>query len=157
MSFQPANPTASRKRKAPIDDNGEPVILPNRKMAGTRGAKKKKLGTATTSTTTVPPQKPIPTASVSTKSRASRKATVEDVFDESDHLPSPLPRNSRHIIELEEEEEEEDDPAPPMMDVEDDEEEEDDEDDLEEKEEDDEAELGIFSSLVCKQTKLKHQ
>jgi len=155
MSFQPANPTASQKRKAPIDDNGEPVILPNRKMAGTRGAKKKKLGTATTSTTTAPPQKPIPTASVSTKSRASRKATVEDVFDESDHLPSPPPRNSRHIIELEEEEE--DDPAPPMMDVEDDEEEEDDEDDLEEKEEDDEAELGIFSSLVCKQTKLKHQ
>ena len=125
-------------------------------MAGTRGAKKKKLGTATTSTMTAPPQKPIQTASVSTQSRASRKATVEDVFDESDHLPSPPPRNSRHIIELEEEEEE-DDPAPPMMDVEDDEEEEDDEDDLEEKEEDDEAELGIFSSLVCKQTKLKHQ
>ncbi len=139
MSTQPGmpGPTASRKRKAAIDDNGEPVTLVKKKIVGPRVTKKKKLDMTTASTTRAP-QKPIPV-----KPRVTRQPSVKDVFDERDKPPSLPPRNSRHILELTDgEEDDDDDPPPPAMDVEDDDD--DDEDDVpEEGEEDAEAELGM--------------
>ena len=146
MSTPPA-PTASRKRKAPIDDNGEPVIITKKKKAGPRVTKKK----MTTAPTRTAPKKPIPAKKLSTSSSATRQPSVEDVFDERDHPPSLSPHNPQHILEPVDSDEEDDDPAPPAIDVEyDEDEDEDEEDNPEDEEEDDDAELGLFSSSACK-------
>jgi hypothetical protein len=140
MSTQPAmpGPTASRKRKAPIDDNGEPVTLVKKKVAGPRVTKKKKLDLSTSTA----PQKPIPV-----KPRVTRQPSVEDVFDERDIPPSLPPHNPQHILELTDGGEEDDDPPPPAMDVEyDDDDDDDDDDNPEEGEEDADAELGMTPS-----------
>jgi hypothetical protein len=145
--------TSSRKRKAPIDDNGEPVTLVKKKIIGPRVTKKIKLDMMTASSATAP-QKPIPpnksSGSSAAKPRVTRQPSVEDVFDERDKPLSLSPRNPQHILELTDgEEEEDDDPPPPAMDVEDDEDDDDEENDVpEEEEEDDEAELGMTSLSV---------
>lgn len=79
----------SRKRKAPLDDNGDPVNL---------GTKKKK--TSAVSTTKPGGQKrtfvPKPLA------QAKRKLTVEieEVPDDSTSVLSDVPRNPQNILEL---------------------------------------------------------
>jgi len=97
--------------------------------------KKNKSVTATAPKTAILPKKS--TVSSSAK-RFKKRPSVEDVFDKRDHSPSLPPRNSRHIIELDDDE---NDLPIPAMDIDDEEEE---RDDCEEAEEDDEAELGIF-------------
>jgi hypothetical protein len=151
MTLPPVNP-GTRKRKAPIDDNGEPVIIGKKKVAGARVTKKKKLEMAT-ATSTSAQRNPLPaSASSSAKPGVSRQPSVEDVVDERDHSCSHSPRNPQHILESEDEED--DDLPPPAMDVEDDEDEEEEEEGLEKAEEDAEAELSLLSSLfVCKKAK----
>jgi hypothetical protein len=156
MSSPSSNPgpTGARKRKAPINDNGEPVVLAKKKVVGPRASKKQKLETITASTTMVP-QKPTlvkKSGTSSAKPQASRHPSVEieEILDERDSPRSFPPRNPKHILELDDDEE--NDPPSPAMDVEDDE---DKDDKSEEAEEDDEAEIGLFS-MVCKETKLKH-
>ena len=138
--------TAPRKRKAPIDDNGEPVTLVKKKIVGPRVTKKIKLDMMTA--ISAPQKKSIPpnkSSASSAKPQVTRQPSAEDVFDERDKPLSLPPRNPQHILELTDgEEEENNDPTPPAMDVEDDE-----EDDVpEEEEEDDEAELGMTSLSV---------
>lgn len=149
MSSPPANlePTGSRKRKAPIDDNGEPVVLAKKKIVRPRVTKKQKYEMATAPMATAP-QKPVAakksSASSSAKPQVSRQASVENIFDERDHPCSLPPRNSQYILESEDEEEN-GDPVSLAMDIDDKEEEK----DPEEEEEDAEAELGLFSLLLC--------
>ncbi len=149
MSFPSSNPgpIGARKRKATINDNGEPVELAKKKVLGPWAGKKQKLGTTTASTTTAPQKATLVKKSGNSSAQVSRHPSVGiNKGDSPDSFPS---RNPKHILELEDEEE--DDPPPPATDVEDNE-----DDKTEEAEEDDEAELGLFSSIVCKEIKLKH-
>lgn len=146
MPSKPANQeyTCSRKRKAPIDDNGQPVTLPAKKTLGplARGMKKQKKDNTSRNSTNAAgpatgpslPQKPLPTSNLSTtKSKvSSRSSSIEDVFDEEDHPHSLPPRNPHHILELEAGDLDESHHA--AIDVDDDGE-----------QEDAEAELGLFS------------
>ena len=144
MPSKPANQeyTHSRKRKAPIDDNGQPVTLPAKKTLGPRRVKKQKKDNTSRNSTNAAgpatgpplPQKPLPTSNLSTtKSKvSSRSSSVEDVFNEEDHPRSLLPRNPHHILELEAGDLDESHHA--AIDVDDDGE-----------QEDAEAELGLFS------------
>jgi hypothetical protein len=149
----------SRKRKAPIDDNGEPVTIPGKKVLGPRGKKQKADGTPTNFAETTDPatrqplfRKDLPannsggTLSTKQKVRQTSPVEIEEIFDEEDHPRSLPPRNPRHILESEDDDD--DDPPPPAMDVDDDEEEAE-EDVEEEKEEDAEAELRLLSLCVC--------
>jgi hypothetical protein len=121
--------------------------------------KKQKLEKTKAPTTTAS-RKPTPVkksgTSSSAKPQVSRQPSVEEVLDERDAPRSFPPRNPKHILELDDDEED-DDPPPPAMDVDDDDDEPEDVDDdePEAEEEDDEAELGLFSSLVCKKKNLK--
>lgn len=153
MSGLPANsePLGARKRKAPIDDNGDPIVLATK--AGARVPKKKKMEAPTTG---LGAKKGIlknkPPISLPAK-RVARQASVEEVFDERDHPPSRSPHNSCYIIEPEDIEEEEN-----AMDIDknkpDDEETSSDEE--EEEEEEAEAELGMFSLRAKKHLLIHH-
>lgn len=145
MPSQPANQefVSSRKRKAAIDDNGEPASLPAKKKLPLRGMKKPKKGNTSTNSTNAAgpatgpclPQKPLPASILSTtKSNVSnRSSSIEDVFDEEDNPHRSLPpRNPSHILELEDGDSDESHHA--EIDV----------DDVDEQE-DAEAELGLLS------------
>lgn len=137
---------STRKRKAPIDDNGEPVVVGKGKKAvlGPHPAKKQKKAptktvTPRTAATTIAPStsqtKILPARQVSTNQQVpTRSVSVEDMFDKDDHSHSDPPHNPRYIIESVNSEEEDNGPAP-AMNVDNDE-------DTEEPEEDDDAELG---------------
>ena len=150
MTLPPVN-CGTQKLKAPIDDNGEPVIIGKKKVAGARVMKKQKLEMATATSTSVP-RNPLPaSASSSAEPGVSRQPSVEDVVDERDHPHSHSPRNPQNILESEDEN---NNLPPPAMDVEDDEDEEEEEEGPEKAEEDAEAELSLLSSLfVCKKAK----
>jgi hypothetical protein len=138
---------SSHKHKAPIDDNGEPVVVNKRKKAvlGSHPAKKQKNAptktvTRTGATTTAPSTsatKTLPAKKFGTNQQVpTRSVSVEDVFDEEDHPRSIPPRNPRYILEsVDSEEEHEDDESALAMDV-------DDNGEPEKPEEDDDAELG---------------
>jgi len=148
MSISKPTKTSSRKRKAPIDDNGERVVLGKKKVSAPP-AKKFKPHTESTTSKTAAPSKTF-TANLATSAKLvptrSVSVEIEDVIDKDDHPRSNPPNNPRHILELVDSNDEDNDPPPPAMDVDDDEEEEEEEE--EESEEDDDAELGLFPLLV---------
>jgi len=81
MSTEPANLQATverstRKRQAPLNDNGEPVSVPVSKKRKTAPAKP------------APPKKGV---------AANKKASVEEIPE--DPAPSDPPRNPRNILE----------------------------------------------------------
>ena len=85
-------PTLSgpRKRKTPLDGNGEPVVL-EKKRVGTKRAKK-----------TNPPTGPAPSkqpAKTHSAQKSNVQPSVEDVVDEQDYMQPNPPKNSRHILE----------------------------------------------------------
>ena len=138
MPAFPANsePLGSRKRKVPIDDNGDMVTLAKKRTQGT-----KKSIVAIPSTTRAAKKliKVNKLTFSSSEKRGKQQASVVEVFDVRDHSPSPShsPRNPQSILE-------DNDPA---KDVDTDK----GESSGEEKEEEDaEAELGLFSSFGFK-------
>ena len=145
----------SRKRKATIDDNGEPVAIA-KKVSVPRPVKKfKKAPTksatqaVTQAAMTTAPSRTLPAGNTSKQKVPRRSVSVEDMFDEQDHLCSNPPRNPVHILEPRggdnENENDLNDPRP--MDVDDDDDDRNDdrnEDDVE----DDEAELCLFLLLL---------
>jgi hypothetical protein len=129
----PAEPTnlqattearASRKRQAPLNDNGEPVTVP---------VPKRRKNITAQSTSAAPPKKVVPT---------KRKPSVEEIPEAPVH--SDPPRNPRNILEASDGSDDEFDGPPSSatspMQVDSDE---DEVNIVEEPEEDDEAELGL--------------
>jgi hypothetical protein len=114
MSSHPV-PTknSSRKRKAAIDDNGEPVKLDKKKARGTQKGKATTKSSATGKAPTIAPTillKTIPTKTLpvagSTSSqqvrehlRKSSSVEIEDIPDEDNNPHSFLPHNCHHILE----------------------------------------------------------
>jgi hypothetical protein len=94
MPSIPPNPIEGpRKRKIPLDDNGEPVQIGKKKVGPGPAKKAKKAPEKSASTRPVPVT--IPVAGPS-RSRA-RSASVEDVPDEI--VSSVPPLNPRNILE----------------------------------------------------------
>ena len=132
MPVPPTNPgptdavRASRKRKAPLNDNGDPVNMNPQKMRKTSAAipPKKK----------VAPEKPVP---------AKRRPSVEmeEVPDNSERFQSEVPHNPRNILEAADGS---DDEVPPVV-TPDSEDEPEIVEKVEEVEEDDDAELSNVS------------
>jgi hypothetical protein len=93
MPAPPNNPhsteevRSSRKRKAPLDDNGDPVDL--------NVSKRKKLSAITKPT--LPKKKAVPNEPALARKRQS--VEVQDVPDEHDRNYSEVPRNPRNILE----------------------------------------------------------
>jgi hypothetical protein len=151
MSSTTETQKSSRKRKAPIDDNGEPVMVSKKKATvGPHPSKKPKPAptkkvTPKAATKTAPSKKKtLPVKNSSTNQQVpTRSASVEDMYDEEDHPRPDPPRNPQQILELVDSEGEDNDPPPPAKDVNVDSKETDD-GEQEEAEEDDDAELGWF-------------
>jgi hypothetical protein len=148
MSSAPSNASLEgpRKRKIPLDDNGEPVQLSKKKELGPRPPKKTKMApkTATASKKCGPARTP---AAGPSRTRA-RSASVEEVPEEV--LCSVTPHNPRNILEAADRSDAEPlvpenhpPPSESAMDV--DGESEAEEEPMEEPEESDEAELSVSS------------
>ena len=150
MPSIPPNPIEGpRKRKIPLDDNGEPVQIVKKKVGPGPQKKAKtapKKTTSATATKLVPGR--IPTAGPS-QSRA-RSASVEDILDEIVHSVPPLnPRNILEAADGSDDDEflvpEKPPPSESAMDVDDETEA---ESQTEEPEESDEAELSMYLLLI---------
>lgn len=92
---------SSRKRKAPIDDNGEPVKL-NKKKARPQ-VKNTTKSSATSKTATAAHHKTLAKNLIGSSStqhqRKSPSVEIEDVIDEEDNPLSFPPRDPHHILE----------------------------------------------------------
>ncbi len=149
----PPNPIEGpRKRKVPLDDNGEPVQIIQQKV-GPRPPKKAKTApdkSASVTASTKPVPARIPAAGPS-RTRA-RSASVEDVPDEIVRSVPPL--NPRNILEAADGSDDESilpempPPSESAMDVDDVEEIESEVEVIEEPEESDEAELSVSLLLI---------
>jgi hypothetical protein len=137
---------SSRKCKAPIDDNGEPVMVSKKKapVLGPHPSKKPKPAPTkkvTPKAATTSKKKTLPVKKTNTNQQVpTRSASVEDMYNEEDHPHPNPPRNPQHILESVDSGGEDE-----VMDVDDDGEEMGDK--QEEAEEDDDAELGWFTLL----------
>lgn len=78
----------SRKRKAPLDANGDPVNM--------NPAKKKKASVGST-TPALPKKKSVPEKPVPARRQPS--VEMEDMPDDSERFRSEVPRNPRNILE----------------------------------------------------------
>jgi len=144
----------SCKRKALIDDNGEPVMVGKKKAVLPPAKKQKnapightKLATLKAAMATAP-SKALLTKKSSTNQQVPTRSVsveIEDMYDEQDHPHFDPPRNPQHILESVDSEED-DGPPPPAIDVD----EQEDEPEEEEPEEDNDTELGWFFKLLRK-------
>ena len=128
MTSQPTPTKSSRKRKAPIDDNGEPVKLDKKRQRGIPKEKNATHSSATGKAATVRsvvPKKPIPVKKPVGKNRTqqvlqhpvarrSPSVEIEDVPDEDDHPQSFPPRNPRYILESVDSSDNEDETQPSL-------------------------------------------
>jgi hypothetical protein len=97
-----------RKRKIPLDDNGEPVKRDKKNTLGPRRAPKKLKTTpvklkSITKTVAAPakaPTKSVPAKAVGSSRTQSPSVVIEDVDDEEDLVHSVPPRNPRNILEV---------------------------------------------------------
>src|SRR6266545_2142717 len=90
-----SNGGGARKRKVPLDDNGEPVIPVKKKKSGQQPQGGKAATTKPTRTSGKAATKPMPTAGPS----RMRAASVEEVLDDEHLVSSAIPRNPRNILE----------------------------------------------------------
>jgi hypothetical protein len=79
----------SRKRHAPLDDNGEPVTIPKRRNVSEQTKKQKSVSTVPSKT--APPKKIAPT-------KRKPSVEIEEVSEEESFHAGP-PRNPRNILE----------------------------------------------------------
>jgi len=133
-----SNGGGARKRKVPLDDNGEPVIPVKKKKSGQQPQGGKAATTKPTRTSGKAATKPMPTAGPS----QMRAASVEEVLDDEHLVSSAIPHNPRNILEATDGSDDDPGDHPPpsesAMDIDIDDEV------VESPEEDDEAELGLF-------------
>src|SRR6266508_2059003 len=90
-----SNGGGARKRKVPLDDNGEPVIPVKKKKPGQQPQGGKAATTKPTRTSGKAATKPMPTAGPS----QMRAASAEEVLDDEHLVSSAIPRNPRNILE----------------------------------------------------------
>jgi hypothetical protein len=133
----------SRKRHAPLDDNGEPVTVPIPKRRNVSEQTKKQKTVSTVPSKTAPPKKIAPT-------KRKPSVEIEEVSEEESFYAgrSGPPRNPRNILEASDRSDDDNNFGPPSagppssapMDISD--RDEDEVEIVEKPEEDDEAELG---------------
>jgi hypothetical protein len=133
-SHPPGPSRTSRKRQAPLDDNGDPVTIPASKKRKVVPPAGQTATSASKKTANLGPPNNTTKSKPDKKGKKRQSVEIEDVPDEDDRIPSNPPRNPESILELLSDDE---DPSPSatsegdpeVIEV------------LEEKEEDDEAEL----------------
>jgi len=115
MSFHPLSSeeaTHPRKRKAPLDDNGEPITI-EKKRAPVPRSPSKKQKTAPNAPPKLhknsahgkPSAKPAASSSMSTehhlkKTTRAKSAEVEEIEDQEAFTHSATPKNPRNVVEL---------------------------------------------------------
>jgi hypothetical protein len=130
----------TRKRHAPLDDNGEPVTVPIAKRRNVSEQTKKQTTVSTIPSKTAPPKKIAPT-------KRKPSVEIEEVSEEESFYAGP-PQNPRNILEASDGSDDDNNFGPPSagppssapMDISDSDEE---VEIVEKPEEDDEAELGL--------------